>query len=71
MPGPVPKPESKRRRYNKPKSYGEAQATTAPAAAPADRVLGIDNPHPLIAAMWNTVQSSCEAQFYSDADWAG
>jgi len=31
--------------------------------------LGIDNPHPLIASMWDTVQESCEAAFYSDADW--
>jgi hypothetical protein len=27
-------------------------------------------PHPLIAAMWQTVQSSCEAAFYSETDWA-
>ena len=71
MPGPVPKPASKRRRRNVPVSYGAAQPTTAPAAPPVDgRSLGIDNPHPLIALLWNTVQSSCEAAFYSEADWA-
>jgi hypothetical protein len=70
MPGPAPKPESKRRRANKPRSYGDAQPTTAPAASDVDvRDLGIENPHPLIAAMWDTVQQSCEGQFYSDADW--
>jgi hypothetical protein len=37
MPGPAPKPESKRRRYAKPKSYGAAEPTTAPAAKRADR----------------------------------
>src|SRR6476659_7856201 len=24
---------------------------------------------PLIASLWNTVQSSCESAFYSEADW--
>jgi len=71
MPGPAPKPESNRRRYNKPRSYGAAEPTTAPAAQPIDgRQLGIDDPHPLIAAMWDAVQSSCESTFYSEADWA-
>lgn len=38
--------------------------------SPVDgRSLGIDNPHPLIASLWNTVQSSCESAFYSEADW--
>jgi hypothetical protein len=64
------KPPSKRRRANKPKSYGEADPVTAPAADCADpRELGIENPHPLIASMWDTVQHSCEAAFYSEADW--
>ena len=73
MPGPAPKPASKRRRYTKPKSYGSATPTTAPAAVMTDsslRVLGIDNPHPLITGLWDTVQQSCEAAFYSDCDWA-
>ena len=71
MPGPVPKPASKRRRRNVPKSYGAAEPTTSPAAPPVDgRSLGIDNPHPLIASLWNTAQSSCEAAFYSETDWA-
>jgi hypothetical protein len=68
-PGPPPKPEAQRRRYGKPKSYGAADPTTAPAAAPADRELGIDGAHPLVVAMWDAVQESCEAGFYSAADW--
>ena len=32
-------------------------------------MLGIDAPHPLIAGLWHTVQESCEAAFYCDADW--
>ena len=70
MPGPAPKPASKRRRANKPKSYGAAEPTTAPAAHVQKRALGIDDPHPLIADMWETVQESVESRFYSEADWA-
>jgi hypothetical protein len=69
MPGPAPKPDSKRRRYNKPASYGEATATTAPAATPETRDLNIGDEHPFVTSMWDTVQESCEAQFYSAADW--
>ncbi len=69
MSGPAPKPASKRRRYGTPKSYGSAEATTAPAANPGVRELGIENPHPLIASLWATVVDSCEVVFYSEADW--
>jgi hypothetical protein len=68
---PAPNRDSQRRRRNRPASYGAAEPTTAPAADRAlARDLGIDNPHPLIASMWDTVQSSCESRFYSDSDWA-
>jgi hypothetical protein len=66
-PGRPPNPQ--RRRRNIPKSYGAAVPTTAPTAKPAARELGIDGAHPLIAALWDAVQTSCEATFYSDADW--
>ena len=67
--GPAPKPESKRRRYAKPESYGAAEPTTASAAGPTvQRVLGIDDAHPLVVAMRDTVQESCEARFYSDEE---
>ncbi len=69
MPGPAPKPASKRRRANKGASYGAAEPVTAPAAHVQERALGIDDPHPLVVDMWNTVQSSCESRFYSEADW--
>ena len=71
MPGPAPKPPSKRRNRGTPKSYGAAQPTTAPAAGVLkDRDLGLEDPHPLVESMWNTIQKSCEATFYSEADWA-
>ena len=69
MPGVAPKPASKRRRRNVPASYGAAQPTTGPAAPAQDRALGVDNPHPLVVSMWDAVRSSCEARFYSEADW--
>ena len=68
MSGPAPKPASKRRRYGTPKSYGSAEATTAPAAEPVQRVLALDA-HPLVQDLRDTVQHSCEAAFYSEADW--
>jgi hypothetical protein len=64
--GPAPKP--KRRRYAKPESYGAAEPTTAPAAEPVQCVLALDA-HPLVQDLWDTVQQSCEAAFYSEADW--
>jgi hypothetical protein len=69
MPGPAPKPPSKRRRANKPASYGAAEPVRVPAADATSRQLGIDDPHPLITDMWDTVQQSCEARFFSAADW--
>ena len=69
MPGPPPKPNSKRRRSAKPKSYGAANPTTVPAAHDVVRTLGIENPHPLIASLWDTVAQSCESAFYSETDW--
>ena len=65
--GPAPAPQ--RRRRNKPASYGDATPVTAPAADPTDRQLGIADPHPLIASLWDTVQHSCESAFYSETDW--
>jgi hypothetical protein len=68
--GVPPKPDSKRRRRKKPVLYGEAEPTTAPAAEPDEaRELGIEDPHPLIASLWDTVRESCEAAFYAQADW--
>ena len=71
--GVPPKPPSKRRRANKPKAYGAAEPTTVPAAHDGVRTaaltLGIENPHPLITSLWDTVQQSCESAFYSELDW--
>ena len=67
MPGPPPKPASKRRRYNKPASYGLAEPTVAGDAAVQPR-LGF-RAHKLVTAMWKALGGSVEAQFFSTADW--
>jgi hypothetical protein len=70
MPVP-PKPASKRRRRNVPKTYGAAEPTVAPAANGDVRTLRIDGPvHSMVERMWAALQSSAEARFYSEADWA-
>jgi hypothetical protein len=68
--GPAPKPPSKRRHRGTPKSYGAAVPTTAPAAPDIGRELGLDDPHELITSLWDTVATSCESRFFSEADWA-
>jgi hypothetical protein len=67
--GPPPKPASKRRRRTPPASYGAAHPTVGPAAAAGPHDLGFNSPHPLVARLWVTLQTSAEARFYSPADW--
>lgn len=67
--GPAPKPASKRRRANKPTTYGLAEPATAPVAShDVGRTLGFDAV-PLTEAMWAALQVSCESRFFSAADW--
>ena len=47
-----------------------AEPTTVPAAGVQDRELGLEDPHPLVVSMWENIQKSCEATFYSEADFA-
>ena len=67
MPVP-PKPPSKRRRRNVPKSYGAATPTIGLAAPPVDRTLGFIA-HPMVERMWDALAESAESAFYSEADW--
>jgi hypothetical protein len=66
--GVAPKQNSQRRRRNKPKSHGEATPAITEAAAFRPE-LGIDHPTPQIRSLWDALQVSAEARFYSDADW--
>ena len=70
MAGIGPAPARKRRRTNTPRTWGAAEPTTVPAAGVQDRELGLEDPHPLVVSMWENIQKSCEATFYSEADWA-
>lgn len=76
MPGPLPKPASQRRRRNKPKSYGEADAVmvasrpvkkpslSLPFADPAEK------PHKLVSSFWRVLRSSeVDTSFWTAADW--
>ena len=65
--GPAPKPAAQRRRYNKPVSYGAAEAAVAGDAAVQPR-LGF-TAHKLVRDMWRALATSVEGQFYSAADW--
>ena len=67
--GPEPNRANKRRRANKPVSYGLATPVKAGQAAPQPPDLGIARPHPMIAALWQRLGESVEARFYSAADW--
>ncbi|QFG08856.1 terminase small subunit [Mycobacterium phage MalagasyRose] len=72
MSGPPPTRDSARRRSNKPASYGEAEPEVVEGAStpPSARVLGFgDDVHELIQSLWDAVQESAEARYYSDADW--
>ena len=67
-PGPPPKRDSQRRRSNTPASYGEAEPEVAGEAAAPPRELGY-TAHELIQSLWEALQNSAEAKYYSDADW--
>lgn len=67
MPGPVPKPESQRRRSNTPRSYGAAQPTADVAASEAP-ALGF-KAHELVESLFDSLRGSIEGKFYSPADW--
>lgn len=67
--GPVPKPSDKRRRTNKPASYGLAEPLKAGVASVQPPELGIPNAHEMITSLWAALGTSVEAQFYSAADW--
>jgi hypothetical protein len=66
--GPPPKPPSKRRRANKPASYGLAEPIEAGNAAAQPAEIGFPA-HELVLSMWAALGHSVESRFYSAADW--
>jgi hypothetical protein len=60
-------PAQKRRRSNKPESYGAAEATVAGQAGEQPG-LGFEA-HEMVASIWRALANSVEGQFFSTADW--
>ncbi len=48
-----------------------ATRSRSPPRPPVSRIASsVEDPHQLVESMWEVVQSSAEARFYSAADWA-
>ena len=65
--GPPPADDDKRRRANKPASYGLAEPMTAGSAG-IQPALGFDA-HEMVTSMWRALENSVEGRFLSTADW--
>lgn len=66
--GPVPKRSDQRIRRNKDDAGPVEKITTAGTVdVPA---LGIDNPHPIITDLYESLAESAQARYYEPSDWA-
>lgn len=64
--GPVPKRSSERERRN----IDPVGITTIEVEGPADQPdLGLDNPHPIIVDLWESMGQSAQSQYYEPSDW--
>lgn len=64
--GPVPKRSSERERRNKP----EVEITRIEATGPVDQPeLGLENPHPIISDLWDSMGGSAQSEYYEPSDW--
>jgi hypothetical protein len=61
---PTPKRSSERRRTNSPKS--DTVPMTGVVSVP---VLNLDNPHPLVVELYDSLQRSGQSQWYEPSDW--
>lgn len=68
MPGPVPKPDSQRRRTNKPASYGAAEPEVGGEASNAPE-LSIPGCHQMVVDLYDALTGSVEGRYFSAADW--
>lgn len=64
--GPVPKRSEERIRRNKPEIEITKIQAVGPAAQP---YLGFDNPHPIIADLWEAMGESAQSEYYEPSDW--
>ena len=65
--GPVPKRSSERIRRNKPEVPITMVEMVGAVVKPE---LGIDNPHPIIVEIWESLDGSGQSQYYEPSDWA-
>lgn len=68
MSGPPPKKDSQRRRANKPKSYGAAEAEVAGVGVQAPD-LGLNECHPMVVDLYDSLAVSVEGRYFSPSDW--
>jgi hypothetical protein len=65
--GPIPKHSSERVRRNQ--DEGPIEKITAIGTVEVPE-LGIPNPHPLVASLYESMKTSAQSKFYEDSDWA-
>lgn len=65
MPGPIPKRSEERIRRNKGEEITRIEAVGIVEAPELD----IENPHPIITSMWNSLELSAQAIYYEPSDW--
>lgn len=64
--GPVPKRSSERERRNKPDYEITTIGIEGDVRMPE---LGIENPHPIITDLWDSLGLSAQHQYYEPSDW--
>lgn len=64
--GPVPKRSSERQRKNKPEFEITTIETDGPVLMPE---LGLENPHPIIVDLWDSLGMSAQNEYYEPSDW--
>lgn len=65
--GPIPNRSDQRVRRNLPDVPVEAVQAIGIVLVPE---LGIDNPHPVIEEMWESLKNSAQKKYYEPSDWA-
>lgn len=64
--GPVPKRSSERERRNKPDFEITTIETDGDVLMPE---LGIENPHPIVSDLWDSLGMSAQNEYYEPSDW--
>lgn len=65
--GPIPKRSEELIRRNKPEVPVEKITTIGPVEIPD---LGLEDPHPIVVDLYNSLPDSAQSRFYEPSDWA-